>query len=51
MLKILLVLAAIWLVFTVLGFLIEGLIWLTVLGVVLLLGTAAYGFLKRDAAP
>lgn len=51
MLKILLLLAAIWLVFTVLGFIIEGLIWLTVLGVVLLLGTAAYGFLKRDAAP
>jgi hypothetical protein len=39
-------LIVLWLVFTLLGFVIKGLIWLAILGVVLLLATIAYGFLK-----
>lgn len=36
-----------WLVLAVLGALIEGLFWLTVVGVVLFLGTAAYTAITR----
>ena len=36
-----------WLVLAVLGAVIEGLFWLTVVGVVLFLGTAAYTAITR----
>ncbi|MEO5832273.1 MAG: hypothetical protein ABIR83_02750, partial [Nakamurella sp.] len=36
----------IWLVLTVLGFVIKGIFWLAVVGIVLLLATVAYGFVK-----
>ncbi len=39
----------IWLVVSVLGLVIEGLFWLFVVGVVLFLATAAYGWVKRKA--
>jgi uncharacterized membrane protein len=39
----------IWLAFSVIGFLVKGLLWLAVIGVVLFLGTAAYAAIKGGA--
>ncbi len=47
---IIIVLLIIWLVLVVLGAVLEGLFWLTVIGIVLFLGTAAYGWVKRKTA-
>lgn len=49
MLKLIGILLIIWLVLTVLGAVIEGLFWLAIVGAVLFLGTAAYGWVKRKA--
>lgn len=38
-----------WLVLSILGFVIKGLFWLTIVGVVFFLATAAYGFLRRKS--
>lgn len=47
--KIVGVLIVIWLAFTVIGVVIEGLFWLAIIGGLLFLGTAAYGAIKgRD---
>ncbi len=35
-----------WLVLTVFGFVVKGLFWLAIIGIVLLLATVAYGFVK-----
>lgn len=43
---IIVVLLVVWLVVALLGVLIKGLFWLLVIGGVLFLGTAAYGWLK-----
>lgn len=42
-------LLVIWIAFIVLGAVIHGLFWLLVVGVVLILATGAYGFVKREA--
>ncbi|HEX7302375.1 hypothetical protein [Lentzea sp.] len=39
-------LVAIWIVLAVVGAVVKGLFWLTVIGVLLLVGTAAYGAVK-----
>lgn len=44
---IIITLLVIWLVFVVLGALLEGLFWLAVVGIVLFLATGAYGWMKR----
>lgn len=43
-------LIVIWLVLAVLGAIFEGLFWLTVIAIVLLLATGIYGWVKRNAA-
>lgn len=50
MLPVVVVLLLLWLALSILGAAIEGLFWLTIVGVVLLLGTAAYGAIKRKTA-
>lgn len=40
-------LLVIWLVLAVLGAILEGLFWLTVVAILLILATAAYGWTKR----
>ncbi|MFF1255188.1 hypothetical protein ACFVYC_22175 [Pseudarthrobacter sp. NPDC058329] len=40
-------LLVIWLVLSVLGFVIEGLLWLATIGLILLAATAVWGWLKR----
>lgn len=44
------VLLIIWLVLAVLGAVLEGLFWLTIVAVVLLIGTAIWGWVKRKAS-
>lgn len=41
-------LLVIWVVFSVLGFAVKGLIWLAVLGIVLFVITALVGFIRRN---
>lgn len=43
-------LLVIWLVFAVLGALLEGLFWLTVVAVILMVATGVWGWMKRKAA-
>ncbi len=48
--KIVLALLALWLVLTVVGFVVKSLFWLAVVGLVLFAGTAAYGAIRRNQA-
>lgn len=41
-------LLVVWLVLALLGVLLEGLFWLTVIGLILLVGTAIWGWTKRN---
>jgi hypothetical protein len=49
MLVLVIVLLAVWLIVSVVGFAIKGLIWLGIVGVVLFVGTAAIGAVRRKA--
>ncbi|MFX1819381.1 MULTISPECIES: hypothetical protein [Micrococcaceae] len=42
-------LLVVWLVLSILGFVIKGLVWLAVIGLVLFVATAVWGWLKRNA--
>ncbi|MBC9935658.1 MULTISPECIES: hypothetical protein [unclassified Leucobacter] len=44
---VLLVLAVAWVILAIVGFAIEGLLWLGVIGVVLVVGTLLFGILKQ----
>jgi LPXTG-motif cell wall-anchored protein len=39
----------IWLVLSILGFAVKGLLWLAIIGLVLLVATAVWGWIKRKA--
>lgn len=39
----------VWLVLSILGFVIKGLLWLAVIGLVLFVATAVWGWVKRNA--
>jgi hypothetical protein len=43
-----LTLLIIWLVLSILGLVIEGLLWLAIIGLVLFVATAAWGWVKRN---
>jgi hypothetical protein len=43
------VLLVLWLVATVIGFAFKGLLWLAIIGIVLFVGTAVIGFVRRNA--
>ncbi len=45
--KVVAVLLVVWLALSVVGAVVKGLFWLTVVGVLLFAGTAAYGYLRR----
>ena len=49
LLGLLVVALIIWLVLAVLGFVIKGLVWLAIIGIVLFVATAVYGGVKRSA--
>lgn len=42
-------LLVIWIVLAILGVVIKGLLWLAVIGIVLFLGTAAIGWIRRNS--
>ena len=48
MLGFIVLLLVIWLVLAVVGAVVEGLFWLLVVGAVLFVATAAYGWVKRN---
>ena len=43
-------LLVIWIALSILGFVVKGLVWLAIIGLVLFLATAAYGFVRRKSA-
>ena len=49
MLVLLIVLLVLWLILTVVGFAIDGLVWLGIIGIILFVGTAAIGVVRRKA--
>ena len=49
MLVLIIVLLVLWLIATVVGFAFKGLLWLAIIGIVLFVGTAAVGFVRRKA--
>jgi hypothetical protein len=49
MLILLIVLLAAWLILSIVGFALEGLMWLGIVGVVLFVGTAIIGAVRRKA--
>jgi hypothetical protein len=49
MLILLIVLLMLWLILTIVGFAIDGLLWLAIVGIVLFVGTAAIGVVRRNA--
>lgn len=49
MVVLVIVLLVLWLVAAVIGFAFKGLLWLAIIGIILFLGTAAIGFVRRNA--
>lgn len=49
MLILVIVLLAAWLILSIVGFAVEGLLWLGVIGMILLVATAIIGWLRRSA--
>jgi len=49
MLVLLIVLLVLWLILAIVGFAIKGLLWLAMIGIVLFVGTAAIGAVRRRA--
>ena len=49
MLAILVIALVIWLVLVLLGFLVKGLVWLAIIGIILFLATAIFGGAKRSS--
>lgn len=47
MLGLVLLLLALWLALSIVGAIVEGLLWLAVVGILLFLATAAWGWAKR----
>ncbi len=50
MFTIIVALLVLWLILVILGFVIKGLIWLAIIGIVLFLATGAWGWLKRNTS-
>jgi hypothetical protein len=48
MLILVIVLLALWLILSIVGFAIKGLLWLAVIGIVLFIATAIIGFIRRS---
>ena len=48
--SLILILLVVWLVLAVLGFVIKGLVWLAIIGIVLFVATGIWGWIRRRAA-
>ncbi|WP_309068459.1 hypothetical protein [Microbacterium sp.] len=44
---VLVILLVVWLVLAIVGFAIEGLVWLGIIGIVLVVGTTVFGILRQ----
>ena len=49
MLTVILILLVAWAILSIVGFALEGLFWLAMIGIVLFVGTAIFGFIRRKA--
>ncbi len=49
MLALVIILLIVWLVLAVLGFAVKGLLWLAILGIVLFVATAVFGYIRRGS--
>lgn len=49
MLTVIVILLVVWAVLAVVGFALEGLLWLGIIGVILFIGTLVFGFVRRAA--
>jgi hypothetical protein len=49
MLILVIVLLAAWLILSIIGFAVKGLLWLGLIGIILLVATAIIGWLRRSA--
>jgi len=49
MIGLIVALLVVWLVLSVVGFVVKGLVWLAVIGLVLFVGTAAIGAVRRKS--
>ena len=47
---VLIILLVIWVVLSIVGFAVEGLFWLGLIGIVLFVGTVVFGLIRRSAA-
>lgn len=43
------ILALIWIIITIIGFVVEGILWLAIIGIVAFLSTVIFGWLKGRA--
>ncbi|SDE32888.1 hypothetical protein [Glycomyces harbinensis] len=50
MLTVILILLVAWAILAIVGFALEGLLWLAIIGVVLFVGTVIFGFIRRKAS-
>ena len=48
MLRLIGILLIVWLAFAIVGFVVKGLLWLAIIGIVLFVATAAWGWVKQD---
>ncbi|HEY9309720.1 MAG TPA: hypothetical protein VIP82_18110 [Microbacterium sp.] len=49
MLTVIVILLVVWAILAVVGFALEGLLWLGIIGVILFVGTLIFGFVRRAA--
>lgn len=49
MVVLIIVLLVLWLIAAVIGFAFKGLLWLAIIGIILFVGTAVIGFVRRKA--
>ena len=42
------ILLVVWAILAVVGFAIQGLLWLAIIGIILLIGTVIFGFVRRN---
>lgn len=47
---VLVILLVVWLILTIVGFVFEGLVWLAIIGIVLVVGTIVWGALRSARA-
>lgn len=50
MVVLIIVLLVLWLIAAVIGFAFKGLLWIAIIAIVLFVGTAAIGFVRRNAS-